>query len=43
VLVAAAIAASVLILGAMLDGRRWAVPAEIGRLAVGALAAVALV
>ena len=40
--VASAIVASLLILGALLDGRRWAVPAEVGRLAVGALAAVAL-
>jgi alkylglycerol monooxygenase len=39
---ASAILASLLILGAMLDGRRWAVPAEIGRVAVGALAAFAL-
>lgn len=40
--VASAIVASLLILGALLDGRRWAVPAEIGRVAASALAAVAL-
>lgn len=39
---ASAIVASLLILGAMLDGRRWAVPAEVGRIAIGALAAVVL-
>ena len=40
--VASALVASLVILGALLDGRRWAVPAEVGRLAVGALAAVAV-
>jgi hypothetical protein len=42
-LIASALVASLVILGALLDGRRWAVPAEVGRLAVGVLAAVALI
>jgi sterol desaturase/sphingolipid hydroxylase (fatty acid hydroxylase superfamily) len=40
--VAAAIVASLFILGAMLDGRRWAVPAEVARVVVGVLAAIAV-
>jgi hypothetical protein len=40
--VASALVASLVILGALLDGRRWAVPAEVGRLAAGALAVFAL-
>ena len=40
---AAAIVASLIVLGAVLDGRRWALPAEVARVAVGALAAMAAI
>ena len=39
--IAGAILVSLIVLGAMLDGRRWAVPAEIGRVAAITLGAIA--
>jgi hypothetical protein len=41
--VAAAILVSLIVLGAMLDGRRWAVPAEIARVVAVTLGTIVLV